>query len=232
MNAFPFDLVVFDLDGTLVDTGPDLTAALNHVLHRMGRQTVTEAAVRDMVGLGAAKLLERGLDATGGGTPEMVQAGLADFLNFYGDNICVHSRPYAGVEQAMDHLETLGCRLAICTNKPERMSAALISSLGWDGRFAANLGGDSLPVRKPDPLHLTETIARAGGGRVAFIGDSIVDVLTARAAAVPVITVAFGFADRPADELGGDVLIHHFDELVPALREIRLPDELNDRRGA
>src|SRR3546814_7748876 len=89
----------------------------------------------------------------------------------------------------MDHLETLGCRLAICTNKPERMSAALISSLGWDGRFAANLGGDSLPVRKPDPLHLTETIARAGGGRVAFIGDSIVDVLTARAAAVPVITV-------------------------------------------
>src|SRR3546814_20476619 len=103
MSAFPFDLVVFDLDGTLVDTGPDLTAALNHVLHRMGRQTVTEAAVRDMVGLGAAKLLERGLDATGGGTPEMVPAGLADFLNFYGENICVHSRPYAGVEQAMDH---------------------------------------------------------------------------------------------------------------------------------
>src|SRR3546814_16115911 len=97
----------------------------------------------------------------------MGQADLADFLNFYGENICVHSRPYAGVEQAMDHLETLGCRLAICTNKPERMSAALISSLGWDGRFAANLGGDSLPVRKPDPLQLTETIARAGGGRVS-----------------------------------------------------------------
>src|SRR3546814_9166431 len=93
------------------------------------------------------------------------------------------------------------------------MGAALISRVGWDGRFAANRGGDRLPVRKPDPLHLTETIARAGGGRVAFIGDSIVDVLTARAAAVPVITVAFGFADRPADELGGDVLIHHFDEL-------------------
>src|SRR3546814_6964451 len=106
------------------------------------------------------------LPISGGGTPEMVQAGLADFLNFYGENICVHSRPYAGVEQAMDHLETLGCRLAICTNKPERMSAALISSLGWDGRFAANLGGDSLPVRKPDPLHLTETIARAGSGKI------------------------------------------------------------------
>src|SRR3546814_8335248 len=81
------------------------------------------------------------------------------------------------------------------------MSAALISSLGWDGRFAANLGGDSLPVRKPDPLHLTETIARAGGGRVAFIGDSIVDVLTARAAAVPVITVAFGKSEEHTSEL-------------------------------
>src|SRR3546814_16925462 len=91
----------------------------------MGRQTVTEAAVRDMVGLGAAKLLERGLDATGGGTPEMVQAGLADLLAFYGDNSCVPSGPYAGVEQAMDQLETLGCRLENCTNKHARLSAAV-----------------------------------------------------------------------------------------------------------
>src|SRR3546814_20971594 len=101
----------------------------------MGRQTVTEAAVRDMVGLGAAKLLERGLDATGGGTPEMVQAGLAACLNFYGENICVHSRPYAGVEQALDHLETLGCRLAVCPHQPERLSAPPHSTAGWDCRF-------------------------------------------------------------------------------------------------
>src|SRR3546814_14883859 len=101
----------------------------------MGRQTVTEAAVRDIVGLGAAKLLERGLDATGGGTPEMVQAGLADFLNFYGENICVHSRPYAGVAQARDQLEPLGCRLAICPTKTEGMSAALTSPPGGGGPF-------------------------------------------------------------------------------------------------
>lgn len=220
MSRIPFDLIVFDLDGTLVDTGPDLTAALNHVLHAMGRQTVTETAVRDMVGLGAAKLLERGLDATGGGTPEMVQAGLAGFLDFYGSNICVHSRPYAGVERVLDQLAEYGCRLAICTNKPERMSRELISALGWEGRFAANLGGDSLPVRKPDPLHLTETIARAGGGQVAFVGDSIVDVMAARAAALPIVTVSFGFADRPAEELGGDMLIHHYDELIPALGKL------------
>src|SRR3546814_1360458 len=93
MSIIPFDLIVFDLDGTLVDTGPDLTAALNHVLGGMGRQSVTEAAVRDMVGLGAAKLLERGLDATGGGSPEMVQAGLAEFLRYYAANVCVHSQP-------------------------------------------------------------------------------------------------------------------------------------------
>lgn len=220
MTQFPFDLVVFDLDGTLVDTGPDLTAALNHVLLGMGRQSVTESAVRDMVGLGAVKLLERGLAATGGGSPDLVEAGLSTFLEFYAANICVHSRPYAGVEQALDHLADAGCRLAICTNKPVSMSRALIAALGWEGRFVVNLGGDSLSVRKPDPLHLTETIGQAGGGRVAFVGDSIVDVTTARAASVPVVTVSFGFADRPAAELGGDVLIHHFDELVPALRRL------------
>src|SRR3546814_17410924 len=103
MSIIPFDLIVFDLDGTLVDTGPDLTAALNHVLGGMGRQSVTEAAVRDMAGLGAAKLLERGLDATGGGSPDMVQAGLAGFLRYSAANVCVQSHPYQGVEQALDN---------------------------------------------------------------------------------------------------------------------------------
>ena len=220
MSIIPFDLVVFDLDGTLVDTGPDLTAALNHVLVRKGRQSVTEVAVRDMVGLGAARLLERGFAATGGVTPELVREGLADFLDYYAGNICVHSRPYAGVEQALDHLRAAGHRLAVCTNKPVAMSEALLEALGWTGRFVANVGGDSLPVRKPDPAHLHETIARAGGGRAAFVGDSIVDVATARAAMVPIITVSFGFADRPASELGGDILIHHYDELLPALRRL------------
>lgn len=221
MSSIPFDLVVFDLDGTLVDTGPDLTAALNHVLLRKGRQSVTEEAVRDMVGLGAARLLDRGFAATGGSTPELVEEGLQSFLDFYARNICVHSRPYAGVEAALDHLAEAGKRLAVCTNKPVAMSEALLDALGWTQRFAANLGGDSLDVRKPNALHLNETIARAGGGRAAFVGDSIVDVDTARAASVPIITVSFGFADRPPGELGGDILIHHFDELVPALERLK-----------
>lgn len=221
MIAIPFDLVVFDLDGTLVDTGPDLTAALNHALARMGRPPVTEASVRDMVGHGAAKLLERGLAATGGGTPEMVAGALGDFLDFYAENICVHSQPFAGVEAAMDRLAAAEVKLAICTNKPAALSASLVEALGWTSRFAANLGGDSLAVRKPDPLHVAETVARARGRTSAFIGDSIVDVAAARAAGLPVVAVSFGFADRPADQLGADALIHHYDELWPAL--LRLP---------
>jgi len=118
----------------------------------------------------------------------------------------------------MDALAAAGKRLAICTNKPEGMARALVSILGWDARFAAILGGDSLDVRKPDARHVTATAAAAGGGRAAFVGDSIMDVDAARAAGVPVVAVSFGFADRPPAELGADALIHHFDELLPALR--------------
>jgi phosphoglycolate phosphatase len=213
----PFDLVVFDLDGTLVDTGPDLTAALNHALQRLGRQRVTEPAVRDMIGHGARKLLERGLSATGGCSEALIEAGFADFMDYYAAHICDHSRPFAGVEAALQGLRKAGRRTAICTNKPEGLAKALVSAIGWDGHFAAILGGDSIDVRKPDPRHLTATIQAAGGGRAAYVGDSIVDVDAARAADVPVIAVSFGFADRPATELGADILIHHYDELLTAL---------------
>ena len=220
MTDIPFDLIVFDLDGTLVDTGPDLTASLNHALHKLGRQSVTEAAVRDMVGHGARKLLERGLSATGLCSEALIDAGFDDFMRYYAAHICDHSRPFAGVEAALDALSAAGRRVAICTNKPEGLARELISVLGWDGRFAAILGGDSIDVRKPDPRHLTATIAAAGGGRAAYVGDSSVDIEAARAADVPVIAVSFGFADRPPAELGADMLIHHYDELLPALNSL------------
>lgn len=215
-------LVVFDLDGTLVDTGPDLTASLNHALAHLGRQPVDHDSVRDMVGLGAAKLLERGLGATGGWTPELVQAGLPVFLDYYAANICVGSVPYPGIEAALDELASHGVRLAVCTNKPVSLSTGLIAALGWSGRFVANLGGDSLEVRKPHPRHVLATIEAAGGDprRAVFVGDSIVDVTAARAAEVPVVAVSFGFADRPAESLGADIVIHHYDALIPALRSL------------
>jgi phosphoglycolate phosphatase len=214
--------IVFDLDGTLVDTAPDLCAALNHALGVLGRPGVPAADVRHMVGHGARKLLENGLAATGGTSPALVEAGVPPFLRFYAENIAVGSRPFDGVETALDVLAAAGCGLAICTNKPVALSQALVAALGWSGRFVANLGFDSVPRPKPDPAHLFATIAAAGGRPEAtiFVGDSITDTTTARAAGIPVVAVRFGFSDRPAEELGADALIDHYDELVPALRAL------------
>ena len=214
-----FKTLVFDLDGTLVDTAPDLCAALNHALATLGRPPVPAADVRHMVGHGARKLLERGLAASGQATPELVESAVPAFLAYYADHIADGSRPFAGVEAALDELAAAGCRLAICTNKPVALSRALVTALGWDGRFAANLGFDSVPAPKPDPGHLFATIAAAGGDPAtsAFVGDSITDTATALAAGVPVIAVSFGFSDRPVAALGADHVIDHYDQLVPAL---------------
>jgi phosphoglycolate phosphatase len=211
--------IVFDLDGTLVDTAPDLTAALNHALSTLGRAPVDPASVRHMVGHGARKLLENGLAATGGSTPELVEAGVTPFLDYYATHICAGSRPYPGVEAAMDALTAAGSTLAVCTNKPQALADALIAALGWTARFAAVVGADSVPARKPDPGHLDATLAAAGGSRAScvFVGDSIVDVGTARAAGVPVIAVSFGFSDRPVEDLGADAVIDHYDELLAAM---------------
>jgi phosphoglycolate phosphatase len=215
--------VVFDLDGTLVDTAPDLCSALNHALGVLGRDAVPADDVRHMVGHGARKLLERGLAATGTLTPELVEAGIPAFLEYYAAHIAVGSQPYPGVESALDELLAAGCRLAICTNKPTALSQALVTALGWDARFVANLGFDSVPVPKPDPGHLLAAIAAAGGtpGDMVFVGDSITDTTTAIAAKVPVIAVSFGFSDRPAADLGADHVIDHYDDLLAGLRVVR-----------
>lgn len=215
--------MVFDLDGTLVDTSPDLTAALNHSLIAMSRPAVDAATVRHLVGHGARALIERGLALSGGGSEAEVARALPLFLEYYAVHVAVGSQPYSGAEAMLDTLAAAGVRLAICTNKPVALSRALVAALGWSGRFAANLGGDSMAVRKPDPAPLVATIAAVGGdtGDVIFVGDSVVDVMTARAAGVPVIAVSFGFADRPAAELGADAVIDHFDQLIDAVLTLR-----------
>ena len=211
--------VVFDLDGTLVDTGPDLTASLNHALADLGRAPVDPTTVRHLVSHGALAMIERGLALSGGGSEAETQRALTAFLQYYAANIATHSRPFDGVEAALDGLAAAGVQLAVCTNKRVALSRALIEALGWTGRFAANLGGDSLSVRKPDPAHVLATIAAAGGDPAtsAFVGDSIVDVTAARAANIPVVAVSFGFADRPVAELGATAVIDHYDELLAAL---------------
>ncbi len=217
--------IVFDLDGTLVDTAPDLCAALNHALDELGRPGVLADDVRHMVGHGARRLLERGLAASGVVTPALIEAGMAPFLRYYAANIAVGSRPYPGIEAAMDVMAAEGSVLAICTNKPAALSAALVSALGWDGRFAANLGFDSVPKPKPDPGHLFAAIEAAGGRpeSTVFVGDSITDTNTAAAANIPVIAVSFGFSDRPAHQLGADIVIDDYAALLPALRSLARP---------
>jgi phosphoglycolate phosphatase len=220
MTDFPFDVVVFDLDGTLADTAPDLTAALNHALVQLGRATIAEASVRDMVGHGARALLQKGLSATGEMTEELVEAGFPIFLDYYADHICDGSTKFPGLEPALDELSAMGVKLAVCTNKLEGLSRLFLDAIGWHDRFEALVGGDTVGVRKPDPAPLLEAIARSGGGRAAFVGDSITDTTTGRNANIPTVAVTFGFSDRPHDELGADRLIDHFDELIPALRSL------------
>ena len=214
--------IVFDLDGTLVDSAPDLTAALNAALADAGRPPVAAATVRHLVGHGARALIERGLALSGGGGEGDVDRALPVFLDHYAAHVADGSRPYPGAATALDRCSARGSTLAICTNKPVALSLALIAALGWTARFAANVGGDSLSVRKPDPAHLLATIAAAGGDPATsvFVGDTAVDVATARAAGVPVIACAFGFADRPAAELRADAVIDRFDVLDTALAAV------------
>ena len=220
MAAFPFDVVAFDLDGTLADTAPDLAATLNHVLAALGRPPVAPESVRHLVGHGAKALLRNGLAATGEASEPLVEAGFPIYLEHYADHICVGTRPYPQVEAAMDALAARGVRLAICTNKLESLTRLLVEALGWQERFSSLVGADTVGARKPDPLPLKEAIARAGGGRAAFVGDSITDADTARAAGVTFVAVSFGFSDRPAEALGADAVIDSFAELVETLERL------------
>ena len=220
MGQIGFDIVIFDLDGTLADTALDLAAALNHALEKMGRAPVPAEEVRTMVGHGARALLRQGLAATGEVSEALVEEGFPFFLEYYEAHIADHSCPYDGAEAALDQLDALGVRRAICTNKLEGLTHSLVAALGWQDRFDAIVGGDTLPQRKPDPAPVHEAIARAGGGRAAFVGDSINDTEAARAAGIPCVALTFGFSDRPADQLGATALIDHYDQLLPALERI------------
>ena len=220
MADFPFDVVAFDLDGTLADTAPDLTAALNYALAELGRPPVSAESVRGMIGHGARALLQKGLGATGGTTEELVERGFPIFIDYYSAHIADGTQIFAGLEAALDALAARGVKLAVCTNKAEGLARPLIDALGWNRRFDALVGGDTLPTKKPDPAMLFEAIARCGGGRAAYVGDSITDTDTGRNAGIPTIAVTFGFSDRAPDMLGATALIDHYDELIPMLERL------------
>ncbi len=213
----PFDLVIFDLDGTLADTEPDLASALNGVLRELGRAQLPEQHVRTMIGHGARALVRKGLAATGAVTETLVEQAFARFLELYAKAICVETRPFDGCTEMLDDLASHGVMAAVCTNKPESLTHHLLAALAWNDRFAAVIGGDTLLVRKPDPAPLRAAISRAGGRRPVFVGDSITDADTARAAGVPFVAVTFGYCEGPVQALGADAIVTRFADLLPAL---------------
>ena len=208
--------IVFDLDGTLVDTAPDLIDTLNIILAREGMAPVPYEQGRVSIGGGARAMISRALAAEGRqAAPAELDKMFVDFITHYSAHIADRSRPFPGVERALAHLANSNFILAVCTNKLEGLSRQLLDTLGLSRHFAAICGQDSFAVQKPDPVILTRTIAAAGGDANAaiMVGDSNTDVLTARAAGVPIIGVDFGYTEQPIEEFQPDCVISHFDEL-------------------
>jgi phosphoglycolate phosphatase len=217
--------VVFDLDGTLVDTAPDLINALNFVLDREGLPPVPLHSARNMIGAGARRLIERGLELEGRSASfEDVTRLTSDFIDYYAAHIADASRPFEGLEGALDELGALGYRFAVCTNKLEWLSKLLLDQLGLSSRFSAICGADTFGISKPDPAILQQTIARAGGqlSSAVMVGDAGPDIGVARRAGIPVIGVGFGYTEVPIADLKPDRMISHMRELPGAVQSLML----------
>jgi phosphoglycolate phosphatase len=216
-------LIVFDLDGTLVDTAPDLVGALNYVLQREGLPLVPMASARSMIGAGARKLIERGLELDDRTmSVQDIDRLTEDFITYYTAHIADASQPFDGLYAALDELESLGFKFAVCTNKLEGLSRLLLDKLDMTARFAAICGADTFGVSKPDPTILRQTIARAGGhpSSSIMVGDSGPDVGVARRAGIPVVGVEFGYTEVPIADLKPDVVIAHMRALPSAIANL------------
>lgn len=217
-----FQIVGFDLDGTLLDTSGDLAAAVNHALASAGRAALPVERIRTMIGGGSRHMLAQGMAATGGCDEAELDDLQARLLAYYEAHIVVETAPFPGCLAALDALAGAGVTLAVVTNKIERFARIILDRLRLTDRFATIIGGDTLGAGrgKPKPDLIELMLERCGGGRAAFVGDSIYDVEAARAAGLPVIACSFGFLAQPAQSLGADAVIGHYDELIPALERL------------
>ncbi len=216
-------IVVFDLDGTLAETAPDIMRVLNVILVREGLPALPLERARELVGAGARALISRGFKVSGRPLDEETLERLfEDFLLIYAEDVASHSHLFDGVLGALDQLSSEGYLLAVCTNKPILHTRLILDHFKIAQRFAAVAGRDSFPFHKPDPRHLTLTIEAAGGdpARAVMIGDSRTDIATAKAAGIPTICVPFGYTDVPIETLEPDLVIQHFDALPAAVRQV------------
>lgn len=216
-------VLVFDLDGTLVSSMEDLVATLNVVMTHAGHDAIPEDKVAHMVGMGAKVLIQRGLDYNNvSWTDDTIAPLFQHFLEHYADNSTVHTRPFDGVVNALERFRADGWKLAVCTNKAERLTLPLLEKLDLDRHFDAVVGGDTYPTAKPHAEPLLGAIERAGGsvqGSI-MVGDSGPDINAARNAGIPVIAVDFGYTPVPIRELGPDRVISHFDELAGTVADL------------
>jgi phosphoglycolate phosphatase len=214
MNHSP--ALIFDLDGTLVDTAPDILGALNAILAREGRRQADGTDLLHLLGHGARAMITEALARTGGPLPESrTKVLIEDFIARYRDHIADESRPYPGVERTLGEFADSGARLGVLTNKPQELAVPLLDTLGLSRFFAAIHGAGRFSYVKPDARvfhHLVDEMGGVGAGAI-MIGDSITDVLTARAAQVPVILVSYGYALEPVETLGADAITANFTEL-------------------
>ncbi|WP_170002311.1 HAD hydrolase-like protein [Pseudopontixanthobacter vadosimaris] len=228
MADFLFDIVGFDLDGTLLDTHQDLGAAVNHALQLANRPAVPVERIESLIGGGAKLMLRRALEETGGISDEDFRPLYKALLAYYGEHNADLSRPYPGVVDTLEELARRGVKLAVVTNKFESFAADILRKLSLDHHFGAVIGGDTMGKgrAKPAPDPIFEIIRRlagadAGTARAAFVGDSSYDIGSARAAGVPVIAAAYGYCDRPAQDLGADAVIDTMADCIAALESLR-----------
>ena len=219
----PAPIIVFDLDGTLIDTAPDLIGTLNVMFAQAGLAPIAYETARELIGGGARAMIARGIEAEGRVVePAKLEQMFTGFIAHYSEHIADRSRPFPGLIDALDTLAADGYRFAVCTNKLERLSVLLLEKLKLADRFAAICGQDTFGVQKPDPEALRRSISAAGGSlrRAIMIGDSETVINTARAAGIPVIAVDFGYSERPVSEFGPDRIIGHFSHLPSAVAAI------------
>ena len=215
--------ILFDLDGTLVDSAPDLVGSLNAVLEEQRLPAVPLARARSLVGQGARALIARGfaLAAEPVAEPDLDRL-TARFLDIYRGRIAETTRPYPRLQATLDQLAADGATLAVCTNKATDLSLQLLDALGLTSRFAAVIGHDRAPARKPDPRHVLAAIEAAGGdrNRAVMVGDTDADVVSAKTAGVPVVAVGFGYSATSVADLGADMVIEDFADLPSAVSKL------------